>query len=85
MASILENIARACPYEDPTLSTGTALEVAYTALVDQHMVPSKRIENIQHSDLLNRMMDSPPWDNLPLVRQLGQPEDAHAVLLLMAR
>jgi hypothetical protein len=67
------------------VSTGTALEVAYTTLVDQHMVPLKRIGNIQHSDLLNRMLDSPPWDNLPLVRQLRQPEDAHAALLLMVR
>jgi hypothetical protein len=71
MASILEIIARACPYEDPTPSTGTALEVAYTALVDQHMVPSKRIENIQHSDLLNRMLDSPPMGQFAACETIG--------------
>jgi hypothetical protein len=84
VASALEDIAPTCPYEDPTLDTGTAIEVAYTTLVDQHMVPSEGIENMQHLGHLNRMLDSPPWDNLSLVRQLGQLLDAHVALILLA-
>jgi hypothetical protein len=40
VASTLEDIAPTCLYKDPTLGTGVAAEVAYTTLVDQHMVPS---------------------------------------------
>jgi hypothetical protein len=40
VVSTSEDIALTCPYEDPTLGTGAAVEVAYTSLVDQHMVPS---------------------------------------------
>jgi hypothetical protein len=41
--SASEAIAHTCPYEDPTRGTGTAAWVAYTTLVDQHMVPSEEI------------------------------------------
>jgi hypothetical protein len=54
-------------------------------LVDQHMVPLEGIENMQHLDLLNGMPDSLPWDNLSHVRYLGQLEDAHVALLLLAK
>jgi hypothetical protein len=82
VTSASEDIAHTCPYEDPTWVTGTAARVAYTTLVDQHMVPLEEIENMQHMDLSNRMPDSPPRDYSPLTRYLGQPEDAHVVLLL---
>jgi hypothetical protein len=83
VASTLEDITLTCPHEDPTWDTGTAAMEAYTTLVDQHMVPPEGLENMQHLDLLNRMLDLPPWDNLPLARYLGQLEDVHVILLLL--
>jgi hypothetical protein len=47
------------------------------ALADQHMVPLDEIGNMQHLDLPSRMSDSATWENLLLMRQMGQLEDAH--------
>jgi hypothetical protein len=69
-----QRIFPTCPYEDPTLGTRAAAEVAHTTLVDQHMVPSKGSED--------RMPDLFPWGSLPHVRHLGRLEDAHVALLL---
>jgi hypothetical protein len=63
VASTSKDIAPTCPYEDPTLGTGAAAEVAYTTLVDQHIVPSEGTED--------RMPDLFPWGSLLPVRHLG--------------
>jgi hypothetical protein len=48
--------------------------VAYIALVDQHTVPSKGMED--------RTPDLPPYDGLLSVRHLEQPKDARVAHLV---
>jgi hypothetical protein len=72
VASTLEDTAPTCPCKDPTPGTVAAIGVAYTALVDQHMV---RLEGME-----DRMLDLLPWDGLLPMRHFGRPTDV--VLLL---
>jgi hypothetical protein len=76
----LENIAPTCPHEYPTPGTRTAIGVAYTVSIDQHMVPLEVNKNTQHLDLLNRMPNLPPSDNLSSGRYLGQLGYVHVAL-----
>jgi hypothetical protein len=66
-ASASEDIAPTCPCEDPTPGIAATAEVAYAALVDQHMVPLERTKD--------RMPDLLPWDALLPVRHWGRPMD----------
>jgi hypothetical protein len=74
VVSASEDIVPTCPCEDPTTGTGTAAEVAYTTLVDQHMIPLEGMED--------RMLNLLPWVELPPVRHMGRPKDVHVALLL---
>jgi hypothetical protein len=74
VASALEDIAPTYPYKDPILGTGATGEVAYTTLVDQHMVSLEGMED-RKTDLLLR-------DGLLLVRHLERPKDACVALFL---
>jgi hypothetical protein len=67
MAPTSEDIAPTCPCEDPTSSTAAATGVAYKALVNQHMVPLKRMDD--------RMLNLLSWDGLLPVRHLGRSTD----------
>jgi hypothetical protein len=58
VASASEDIAPTYPYEDPTSGNVAAAGVAYTTLVDHHMVASEGMEDI--------MMDLLLWDGLLL-------------------
>jgi hypothetical protein len=57
-----EDIVSTCPYEDPIPGNGAAIEVAYMASADQHIVPLERMD---------RTPDFLPWDGLMPVRHLG--------------
>jgi hypothetical protein len=72
VASTLEDIAPTCPCEDPTPGTIAIAGVVYTALVDQHMVPSELMED--------RMPDLLLWDGLLPVRHMGRPTDVALLL-----
>jgi hypothetical protein len=72
VVSTSEDISPTCPCEDPTLGTIVATAVAYTALIDQHIVPSEGMDD--------RMPDLLPWEGLLPVRHLGQPMDVALLL-----
>jgi hypothetical protein len=72
VVSTSEDISPTCPCEDPTLGTIVAIAVAYTALVDQHIVPSEGMDD--------RMPDLLPWEGLLPVRHLGQQMDVALLL-----
>jgi hypothetical protein len=58
-----EDIAPTCLCKDPTSGIVATAGVAYTALVDQHMMPLEGMED--------RMSDLLPWDGLLPMRHLG--------------
>jgi hypothetical protein len=72
VASASEDIAPTYPYEDPTPGNVAAAGVAYTTLVDQHMVASEGMEDI--------MMDLLLWDGLLPLRHLGRSTDVALLL-----
>jgi hypothetical protein len=55
-----------------TMGTVATAGVAYTALVDQHMVPL--------GGMKGRMPNLLPWDDLLLVRHFGRPNDVALLL-----
>jgi hypothetical protein len=63
VTSSSEDIAPTCPCEDPIPGIVATTRVTYTTLVDQHMVPSEKMED--------RTPDLLPWDGLRPVRYLG--------------